>query len=82
MATGIASSGAGVGIVLISLGTNYIDNSYGWKGYVIFISLLSPICGVLGALAILRGNTCTTELQPLNKNNHNKTIKNDAGISR
>ena len=51
LATGIAVTGSGVGVTLISKAMNMImENGYGWKGCVKLFTILTPLCGFLAIL--------------------------------
>ena len=43
LATGIATSGSGVGLVVIPLAVNYINEKFGWRSSMLFLSSISPI---------------------------------------
>ena len=43
LATGIATSGNGLGIVVIPILMNYINENFGWRNTMLFLSLISPI---------------------------------------
>ena len=70
MATAIAVCGSGVGIALLSLGANIINQWSGWQGYVLFCALMCPFCGFLACLAILLPEKCEKEVQPLNRSDY------------
>ena len=67
MATGIAICGSGIGIALLSLGANFIDQWSGWQGYVLFCAWMCPLCGFLACLAILLPEKCEKEVKPLSR---------------
>ena len=70
MATAIAVCGSGVGIALLSLGANIIDNLNGWQGYVLFCASMCPFCGILACLAIILPEKCEKEVPPLSRNDY------------
>ena len=76
LATGIALCGSGVGIALVSLGANFIDTSYGWKGYVLFCAFMCPFCGVLAILAILFPGTKETQTTTKNRYEYEIIVAN------
>ena len=43
LATGIATSGAGAGVLLISFVTNLIEMKYGWRGSLTLFACASPL---------------------------------------
>ena len=43
MATGIATSGNGIGIVVIPILMSYINENFGWRNSMLFLSSISPI---------------------------------------
>lgn len=79
LATGIAICGGGVGSILLPLGANIINRSYGLQGYFVFCALMCPFCGLLAFLVVLFPEKYDEELQPLNNNikitGRNKTNK-------
>ena len=76
LATGIACCGSGVGIVVVSFGANYIDQYFGFKGFVIFRALLCPCCILLAILAILVPEGDERDNTHPNKDNE-KNIQDD-----
>ena len=43
LATGIATSGSGIGIVAIPLFVNYVNENFGWRHCMLILCLISPI---------------------------------------
>ena len=43
LATSIATSGNGIGIIVIPILMNYINENYGWRDSMLFLSLISPV---------------------------------------
>ena len=52
LATGIATSGNGIGIVVIPILMSYITENFGWRSSMLFLSSISPII-CLAALVML-----------------------------
>lgn len=58
LATGIATSGSGVGIVVIPLLVNYVNENFGWRSSMLLLSSISPIiCLVALAMSPLSTNS-------------------------
>ena len=77
LATGIAHCGSGVGIVLVSLGTNFIVSSHGWKGYFILCACLSPMSVFLAISVYIlpEDDEEKTDLEPIRNNEEDEHMK-------
>jgi predicted MFS family arabinose efflux permease len=52
LATGIATSGSGVGIVIIPLMVSYISENSGWRNSMLFLSSISPIICLVALIMV------------------------------
>ena len=43
LATGIATSGNGIGIVVVPIMMGYINENFGWRSSMLFLSVISPV---------------------------------------
>ena len=66
IATGLATSGSGFGLIILPLLSNYLNNIYGYKGYFIMSLIMSPLT-LIFALVLL----------PLNIDEYDKSADND-----
>ena len=66
LATGIATSGQGVGLVVIPLAVNYINGKYGWRESMLFFTSISPIICLVALVMLPVHSTSSdnTEISP------------------
>ena len=62
LATGIATSGSGVGIVVIPLLVNYVNENFGWRHSMLLLCFISPII-CLVALIMLPLSTTPSDTE-------------------
>ena len=53
LATGIAISGSGIGIIAVSQSMNFISARYGWKGCVLICAFMSLLSSLLAIVAYI-----------------------------
>lgn len=52
VATGLAASGTGFGIITLPCLANYVSNIYGYKGYFLMCAVVSPLSLIFGLAAV------------------------------
>ena len=79
LATGIAVCGAGIGMILVSQAMNLIDESYGWKGCVLFCACITPLCCLIAISAYLLPEDCAEQTTQDNVKGHSENSNESRG---
>ena len=71
LATGIATSGNGIGIVVVPIMMGYINENFGWRSSMLFLSVISPVICVASLvmlpLSMLSIETPDNQVQNIDK---------------